>query len=122
PYIGVMDPPLDPGLRRTISENDIHAIDLFGYSIGLAAPVRPANDNFANAITLQGDAGTLTGSNVNATRETGEPIHVGLLGDKSVWYSWTATLNGQITIDTIGSNFDTTLAVYLGSSVNLLSN
>src|SRR6185437_15852550 len=46
PYIGVMDPTLGTGLRRTISENDILAIDLFGYSIGSPAPVRPPNDNF----------------------------------------------------------------------------
>src|SRR5690242_19710699 len=110
PYVGIMDPTLDDGLRRTISENDINAIDLFGYAIGLPAPVKPPNDDFANAITLppQVPVGMLTGSNVNATRETGEPIHVGFLGDKSVWYNWTPSLSGLTTIDTIGSNFDTT--------------
>jgi len=86
PYIGIMDPTLNRGLRRTISENDISAIDLFGYSIGLPPPVRPPNDNFVNAITLQTSSGSLAGANVSATRESGEPIHVGFLGDKSVWY------------------------------------
>jgi N-acetylneuraminic acid mutarotase len=122
PYIGVMDPTLGSGLRRTISENDILAIDLFGYSIGAPPPVRPPNDNFVNAIVLQSNAGMLTGTNVSATREAGEPIHVGLMGDKSVWYSWASPLNGQITIDTIGSNFDTTLAVYTGNTISLLGN
>jgi N-acetylneuraminic acid mutarotase len=121
PYIGVMDPTLGRGLRRTISENDIMAIDLFGYSIGAPAPVRPANDNFVNGIVLQNNSGTLTGSNVSATRESGEPYHAGFSGDKSVWYSWLSPLNGQITIDTVGSNFDTTLAAYYGLAVNNLA-
>lgn len=121
PYIGVMDPSLSSGLRRTITENDITAIDLFGYSIGAPAPVRPPNDNFVNAIVLQTNSGTLNGSNTSATREQFEPNHVGLMGDKSVWYFWTSPLNGQITIDTIGSNFDTTLAVYTGPVVGQLT-
>jgi hypothetical protein len=119
-YIGVMDPTLIKGIRRTISENDILAIDLFGYSIGLPAPVRPPNDNFANLVALQNNSGTLTGTNLSATRETGEPNHAGFMGDKSVWYSWLSPVNGQITVDTIGSNFDTTLAVYTGDAVNQL--
>ena len=119
-YIGIMDPTMPDGLRRTISENDILALDLFGYSIGAPAPVRPVNDNFANAIALSADPGSISGTNVNATREAGEPTHVALLGDKSVWYSWVAPVNGQATFDTIGSNFDTTLAVYQGTSVNQL--
>jgi alpha-tubulin suppressor-like RCC1 family protein len=122
PYIGVMDPTLASGLRRTISENDIMALDRFGYTIGAPAPVRPANDNFVSAISLQTDSGTLNGSNASATREQFEPNHVGLTGDKSVWYFWTSSLNGQITIDTIGSGFDTTLAVYTGPVVGQLSN
>ena len=122
PYIGVMDPTIHEGLRRSITENDINALDLFGYSVEPPAPVRPTNDGFVNPIILQSNGGTFNGSNLNATREVGEPAHVGFLGDKSVWFSWTATISGQITIDTIGSNFNTTLSVYLGSTVNALSN
>ena len=122
PYIGVMDPTLARGIRRTISENDINALDLFGYSISLPPPVRPPNDNFANATVLTTGSGSLTGTNANGTRELGEPIHVGYMGDKSVWYSWVSPVNGQVTFDTVGSNFDTTLAVYIGSAVNQLLN
>src|SRR6185503_8791800 len=119
-YIGIMDPTLSSGLRRTLSENDILALDLFGYAIGGPAPVRPPNDNFANAIVLATATGSLTGTNVSATREANEPAHVNFLGDKSVWYSWVSPVNGQATFDTIGSNFDTTLAVYIGSPVHQL--
>ena len=119
-YIGIMDPTLQRGLRRTISENDMLALDLFGYTIGGPPIVRPPNDNFANAIALNGDTGTLTATNVNATREVGEPNSLGLMTDKSVWYSWIPTVNGQATIDTIGSDFDTTLIVYQGTTITLL--
>jgi len=121
-YIGIMDPTLDDGVRKTVSENDLRAIDLFGYSTGGPPVVRPPNDNFANAISLPTTSGAVNGSNVNATREPGEPLHVGFLGDKSIWYTWQSTMNGQATFDTIGSNFDTTLAVYTGSAVNQLLN
>lgn len=42
----------------------------------------------------------------------------------SLWYDpchWTAPKNGTLTLDRIGSNFDTTLAVYLGTGVGSLS-
>ncbi len=86
----------------------------------LAAP--PANDAFANRITLSG-TGTLNtaGSNVEATKEAGEPFHWGSTGGKSVWWSWTAPSSGVCVMNTFGSNFDTLLAVYTGSSVNALS-
>jgi hypothetical protein len=122
PYIGIMDPTLGRGLHRTISENDMVALDLFGYSIAGLPLVRPPNDNFANAISLTTDSGSLTGTNVNGTRELGEPAHAGYMGDKSVWYTWVSPFNGQATFDTIGSNFDTTLAVYIGPAVNQVLN
>ncbi len=79
------------------------------------------NDMFANAITISGASGQTTGSNVGATKETGEPSHAGNSGGASVWWKWTATSNGQITIDTFGSSFDTLLAVYTGNSVGSLT-
>lgn len=121
-YIGIMDPTLQRGLRRTISENDMLALNLFGYSIGGPAIVRPPNDNFANPIAMTSGAGSISGTNVSATRELGEPAHAFLLGDKSVWYSWVAPFSGQATVDTVGSNFDTTLAVYTGPIINQLLN
>lgn len=87
----------------TIADNDV---------------VRPANDAFASAIAI--GAGSVTGSNVNATRESGEPYNANITGGKSVWWKWTATATGQVVINTAGSNFDTTLGVYTGSVVNAL--
>ena len=64
---------------------------------------------------------TLTGSTVGATKETGEKNHAGNAGGKSVWFNWTAPAAGSVTIDTIGSNFNTLLAAYTGSSVSSVS-
>jgi hypothetical protein len=79
------------------------------------------NDSFANRITIAGASATMTGTNVNATKETGEPNHAGNSGGKSVWWTWTAPASGTVTIDTTGSNFDTLLATYTGSTVSALT-
>jgi bacillolysin len=81
----------------------------------------PANDAFASAQALTGANATVTGTNVNATKESGEPNHAGNTGGKSVWYKWTPQASGTTTIDTAGSNFDTLLAIYTGGAVNSLS-
>jgi len=79
------------------------------------------NNHFANRSQLNGAAVTATGSTANATRENGEPNVLGISGGKSIWWSWTAPASGSVTISTAGSNFDTTLGVYTGTSVNALT-
>ena len=86
-----------------------------------AAGAAPANDAFANAQVLTGATGTITATNVNATKETGEPAQAGNAGGASVWYAWTPTAGGSVTIDTVGSAIDTTLGVYTGTAVNALT-
>src|SRR6266540_2533132 len=88
------------------------------------AQAQPANDLFVNAWTLTGTIVTTNGNSSlpsNATKETGEPNHAGLPGGRSVWFSWTAPVNGQTRIDTIGSGFNTLLGVYTGNSVSALT-
>jgi subtilisin family serine protease len=87
-------------------------------------PRRPANDDFANAQSISGASATVNGTDVNATREFGEPDHLpdsSSLGDKTVWYNWTAPSSGQVNLDTCTMDFDTFLAVYTGGSVGGLS-
>ena len=86
-----------------------------------STPIRPANDSFAGAVAVSGSSWTLSGSNVDATSEAGEPQHAGSAPAKSVWWSWTATSTGTCTLSTAGSGFDTVLAVYQGSSVGALN-
>jgi len=84
-------------------------------------PPAPPNDHFANALVLSGSVGTVTGTNGGATKETGEPGHGGNAGGASVWYRWQAPSSGAVTFTTVGSNFDTLLGVYTGSSVGALT-
>ncbi|HYG78472.1 MAG TPA: Calx-beta domain-containing protein [Planctomycetota bacterium] len=83
--------------------------------------VRPANDNFANRITINGSSATVNGTNVDATAETGEPAHAGSSAGNTVWWTWTPASSGYVAISTEGSDFDTVLAVYTGTSVSGLT-
>lgn len=80
-----------------------------------------SNDKFANRRPITGAYTTVTGSNVGATKETGEPNVLGVSGGKSVWWTWTAPASGTVTLSTAGSSFDTTLGVYRGTAVNGLT-
>ena len=86
-------------------------------------PTVPANNDFANAQIISGCAGSVNGTNELATKETGEPNHEpgGNTGGSSVWYQWQAPSTGSVTITTLGSNYDTLLAVYTGNSVGALT-
>jgi len=82
----------------------------------------PENDNFAAAAVITGASGRIRASNRLATGETNEPNHASVATPlASVWWKWTATANGQLTLDTFGSSFDTTLAAYTGSAVGALT-
>lgn len=83
----------------------------------------PGNDSFAAASTISLATGSLqvTGTNVYATKESGEPRHAGFNGGHSVWWKWTAPVSGSVALSTEGSWFDTILAVYTGSVVSGLS-
>jgi hypothetical protein len=83
--------------------------------------VPPANDNFANRITIAAP-GTVTGTNAYATAETGEPNHAGVAAARSsVWWRYTPAVSGPVLVDTVASDFATVLAVYTGSAVNALA-
>jgi uncharacterized delta-60 repeat protein len=82
----------------------------------------PPNDNFASATVLTGDWGSTNVDISLATHEPNEPSHAGFPANASVWYQWTAPSDGEVTLDTIGSNsVDTVLAVYTGTSLATLS-
>ncbi|MEX4010676.1 S8 family serine peptidase, partial [Mesorhizobium sediminum] len=73
-------------------------------------PTGPANDNFANriavAVSVAGSTRTVTGSNVGATAEAGEPLHARSPSARtSVWWRYTPYSSGPITITTAGSSF-----------------
>ena len=128
-YIGIMDPTIGLGERSVTTENDFSALETFGWNLVSSVPPPqplPAayNDNFDAAHLLVGCSGTVTGTNLNSTRETGEPNHLstinGNAGRHSIWYEWQAPSSGNVTFTTAGSAYDTVLGVYTGTSVNAL--
>ena len=86
---------------------------LFNLQLRLAPP----NDDFADALVIGGDEGSVDGTNDGASFETSEPGSV----SGSVWYRWTAPSTGPAAFKTCGSSFDTAIAVYTGSDLGSLS-
>jgi hypothetical protein len=87
----------------------------------LDVPKLTVGDNFVDRILLVRTDGIARGTNRFATKEPGEPNHAGKPGGSSVWYTWTAPDDGIATFRTIGSTFDTLLAVYTGPDVGSLT-
>jgi large repetitive protein len=83
----------------------------------LAAPV---NDTFPGT-TITGATGSISGTNVAATGQTGEPRVAGTGPTVSVWYTWVAPSATRVTFDVCDATFDTMLGVYTGSTVGALT-
>ena len=79
------------------------------------------NDDFVNATIITGPSGVISGDNIGATREPGEPEIDGNTGGASIWYEWTPNFSGQVTFTTFGSSFDTLLGAYTGTNVAALT-
>jgi hypothetical protein len=74
------------------------------------------NDNLASAIVVGGIPFTNAQDTTTATLEAGEPAaSCGFNNGKSIWYTFTSPVTSSITIDTIGSNFDTVLDARTGA-------
>lgn len=82
----------------------------------------PPNDNRAAASALPATiSGRLTtASNVDATKEIGEPNHAGNAGGKSIWFRYTSPATVSTRIDTVGTGFDTLMAVYITNASGAL--
>ena len=99
----------------------------FAYSTAVSLRVTPPNDDFANRILIVGTPATVSGSNVGASKEPGEPDHAGYTGGASVWWTWTAPFSGVVSIsaglhDDWGYHYGyPLLAVYIGPSVSALT-
>jgi hypothetical protein len=88
---------------------------------GSSVPVVLSNDNFVNAARIPPAGGRESGGNRRFTRQVGEPVHAGNPGQRSAWWIWSPTESGPATVETVGSTFDTLLAVYRGTNLNAVT-
>lgn len=112
--------------RISLNVDTMTSDDIEGAQSLYGPPGVPANDAFANATFITFNTSspqnpqTVKGFNTNATKEAAEPRHADNPGGRSVWWRWTAPSSGEVTLDTRGSYYDTTLGVYTGTNVNNL--
>src|SRR5437867_8810832 len=92
---------------------------LLAFTLASRLSAAPVNDLRSAATLISGTILTTNGSNVGATKEAGEQNHAGNPGGASVWWRWTSPPNVAVTINTVGSSFDTLLAIYVQSGQNL---
>ena len=126
----LMEPNISNSLTHSVSAPQDLTLALLidlGWNAGpgpspTPTPSPPANDNFLSAQVISGCSSSVTGTNVGSTHEAGEPNHLfdGTGGSHSVWYQWQAPVTAHVKIDTIGSSYDTVLAIYTGTAVNNL--
>ena len=81
----------------------------------LAAPAEaapPPHDSASRAVVIPSVPAVLEADTSEATRDA---VQRRCVGANSVWYRFTPTVSGPQRISTIGSNYDTVLAVYSGA-------
>jgi hypothetical protein len=95
-------------------------------TVSEGSPTPPgANDDFRSPTAIDRVPYTDSTQTEMATRESGEPVGCTSLGEvplqKTVWYRFTPSRSAGVSVDTLGSDYDTTLTVYSGSSFADLS-
>jgi hypothetical protein len=120
--VGVQNPP--PGGGTTVTTQTVTLPTFI-----VVAPA-PANDNFANATSITSTTFTDTKDSSGATTETNDPTpacaqsaQIPFVTGRSntIWYKVLPTGAGVANIDTIGSNYDSVLSVWSGTSQTALT-
>jgi Putative Ig domain len=77
----------------------------------------PPNDEIENAIPISGLPFTHTQNTTTATVAPDDPFCYGTTA--SVWFTYTPIVGGRVELNTVGSNYATTLSAYTGTRGNL---
>jgi len=88
-----------------------------GYSVAIAAGVndptpRPPNDDWDSATTVTGVPYHLTEDTLNATTASDDDF---FYSRKTVWFDFTPSTDRRVAISTIGSDYQTDVAVHTGT-------
>jgi len=81
---------------------------------------RPANDDFSEPVRFGGVGIWSPGSTALATKEAGEPAHMGDPGGHSVWFEWKPSKSVTVDLDLCSRSFEPLLGLYAGSSLGTL--
>ena len=112
----------------TVAVDDNASIAIMGplvTSSGGGTPGASGSDNFADATNIPATCSPATqslvntGSNVGYTKEINETATTAVY-QKTVWFKFTAPSTTSYNIKTVGSNFDTLLVVFSGTSLGTL--
>src|SRR5690606_6675064 len=104
------------------------AMGLGPVGVGTVYAAPPSNDNFANAIVVTDipfhHSTTTTEATTQGNNEPVVPVpcegRLLAVGQRTVWYRYQPTTNRGVHVDTIGSNYDTFIAVWRGTSLGNL--
>lgn len=98
--------------NAVLDQNDIDALVDALLNNPACPTAGPVNDSCANATAI-GDISLEPWDNLNATTDgPDETINCGGPVLDDVWYCYTATCTGQVTVSTCNSNFNNSVAVY----------
>lgn len=89
---------------------------LVGLIPGVASAQVPNNDDLEAAVPVMAVPFEDSVATGEATVQTGEPTETCAPFANTVWYAVTLDTDRDVFIDTAGSNYDTTVAVWVGSS------
>lgn len=120
--------PAQSGFYQVVVANPVGAAVSVAVDVTVNVPSDALLQNAFAASAAAPIVGSFGGSahqsNADATveRDGGmqEPYHGGKNGGRSLWFTWKAPASGIATFDTRGSDIDTVLGVYTGTSLNAL--
>ncbi len=98
--------------------NEVNNLATTNLTVGPPRVLERDNFSQANLLPLPG---SVAGSTSQATTESGEPVSCGssTIG-KTIWFRVIPNASGALTATTAGSDFDTVLALYTGSTLGSL--
>ncbi len=122
-------------LSANVNGGITYNIEAAGYSVSdggilslavnfASTQLTPANDDFNSTKVITATPYSDTEDTTNATTASDDPLFTcgnRSQGSASVWYRFTPSRNGRLTVNTIGSNYDTMLQVWRGTRGSLIN-
>jgi hypothetical protein len=111
----------DAGIYFATAFDADYAVNTTNVSLAITnISVLPVGNLFTNRGSITGSSGTGTADNFSSTNEPGTPSNNNIPGGAMTWLKWLVSYypGGVATVDTRGSDFDTTVGIYQISTNN----